>query len=239
MRHRKQTTKGLRSLSPLRLTQDERVYGLVYLLAERLLLPGAIYTAASLAAFDNETVLNLCYYGVNFLCCILIFHRLLLDSLARCARRFGPFLLAVTVGFAGYWAMTAGMDWVIARFFPDFSNVNDASISQMLAQYPVAMAVGTVLLAPVAEECLFRGLLLLGSASVSKTLGVIVSVGAFSAVHVLGYVGLYPPEQLALCFVQYIPAGLCLAWACLTADNLMAPIVIHSAINLVGVLSRR
>ncbi len=235
----KKAGRASRPVGSLTLTQDEQIYGIIYLLVQWLILPGAIYTVAELADFRDETVLNLCFYGVNFLCCILIFHRLLWKSLVQCARNFGAFLVAVVVGFGAYWCLSFGLDWCILRFFPGFTNVNDASISQMLSEFPLAMAVGTVLLAPVAEECMFRGLLLLGPAKISRSLGFFLSVLAFCAIHVIGYVGLYPAQQLALCFVQYIPAGACLAWACLRADNLMAPIVIHSAINLVGVLSRR
>ena len=41
--------------------------------------------------------------------------------------------------------------------YPDFSNVNDTSIMELTQQNYTLMAIGTVLLVPVVEETLYRG----------------------------------------------------------------------------------
>jgi membrane protease YdiL (CAAX protease family) len=56
---------------------------------------------------------------------------------------------------------------------------------------------------------------------------------------VLGYIGSADLLTLALCFLQYIPAGLCLAWAYDASGSIFAPVLIHTVINALGILSLR
>ena len=52
---------------------------------------------------------------------------------------------------------------------------------------------------------------------------------------VLGYIGSESVTTLVLCFVQYLPAGLCLAWTYTKADNIFAPIVVHALVNAIAI----
>ena len=51
----------------------------------------------------------------------------------------------------------------------------------------------------------------------------------------LGYIGTESVRTLVLCFLQYLPAGLCLAWTYTKADNIFAPIVVHAIVNAVAI----
>ena len=66
-----------------------------------------------------------------------------------------------------------------------------------------------------------------------------VSVLAFAAIHVVGYIGLFDPVTLILCFVQYLPAGIILAAAYEKTDTIITPILIHIFINLIGIFVTR
>ena len=122
---------------------------------------------------------------------------------------------------------------------PDFFNVNDSAISTMVDQNTDLMAIGTILLAPVAEELFYRGLIFRGFYNKKPILGYLVSTLAFASLHVVGYIGLYSPLHLLLCLLQYIPAGICLGWAYAKTDCIFAPILMHIAINQIGILSMR
>ena len=39
--------------------------------------------------------------------------------------------------------------------------------------------------------------------------------------------------------LQYLPAGLCLAWSCIRGQTIFAPIVIHALVNAVGIYRLR
>jgi membrane protease YdiL (CAAX protease family) len=93
------------------------------------------------------------------------------------------------------------------------------------------MLIGVVFLVPVTEEMLYRGLIFRELLHTSKAAAYLVSMAAFAAIHVLGYIGSYDIGRLVLCFIQYLPAGLCLAWAYAKSDSLFAPVLIRALIN--------
>jgi membrane protease YdiL (CAAX protease family) len=99
------------------------------------------------------------------------------------------------------------------------------------------MVIGTVVLVPIVEETLYRGLIF--GLLPKRILRYAVSVGAFCAIHVMGYIGYYEPLHLLLCFMQYIPAGLVLAYAYERSGSIFAPILIHMAINGIAMLFMR
>ena len=101
----------------------------------------------------------------------------------------------------------------------------------------VPMIIGTMFLVPVAEEVLYRGLIFQSLYSNNHTLGYILSALIFCAIHVISYIGAADPLTLVLCFIQYLPASLCLAWAYTEADNIFAPILIHIAVNTMSILA--
>ena len=93
------------------------------------------------------------------------------------------------------------------------------------------MGLAVIFAAPLAEECIFRGWLFTGLAQRSVTLAYAVSCGLFSAAHVVGYIGLYEPRTLVLCFVQYLGPSFVLCRTCQKDDSLCAPLLLHMAIN--------
>lgn len=223
----------------LTLTQMEQIFGWAYLLAQFLLVPSLIYTLGAMLGIRSEALLNVLYYCTNAAFCLLIFRQLLGQSLLNAGGKIKELLLSVTLGFLVYMGLNSLMGQLITLFAPDFANVNDASIAAMVAQHPVLMGLGTAVLAPIAEELLFRGLIFVPLASKNPKLACALSTLAFCAVHVVGYIGDAPPLTLLICFVQYIPAGVCLCWACHKSDSIFAPMLIHSAINAVSLMALR
>ena len=55
----------------------------------------------------------------------------------------------------------------------------------------------------------------------------------------MGYFGVYTPMQLLISFLSYLPAGFCLGWAYEKADTIFAPILIHAAVNAIGIYGMR
>ena len=52
----------------------------------------------------------------------------------------------------------------------------------------------------------------------------------------IGYIGSYDAVTLLVCFTQYFPASICLAWVYAESDTIISPILMHTLINLAGVL---
>ena len=86
---------------------------------------------------------------------------------------------------------------------------------------------------------MYRGLVFRNLYSRNKILAYSVSILLFAAIHILGYLGRYSPLELAMAVLQYLPAGLCLAWSYAKADTIFAPIFMHAAINYITIRTMR
>lgn len=222
------------------MTQRETGLGWVYLVFELLLLPTLLRLLNSLLPVPlSGSVLNFIFFCLNFGFILGIFHSFLEKSLAAAGKNFWEFLQAVVLGFVAYWVVNAALGTLIAWVYPGFSNVNDQSIAAQASSHYVLMVIGTVILVPTVEEVLFRGLVFGSLHRRSRAWAYGLSTLVFCAIHVSSYIRGYEPKLLLLCFLQYVPAGLCLAWAYEKADSIFAPILIHTAVNAIGIYTLR
>ena len=91
----------------------------------------------------------------------------------------------------------------------------------------------------IVEELLYRGIFFGGLYNRNRIVAFVVSTLIFAVIHVTSYVGYYPPVTLLLCFLQYIPAGIALAWAWMKSGSIITPIVMHMIINAIGITAMR
>ena len=221
-------------------TPSETTWGIRYLLFELAFLPGLLSLILELLNLDVTTAeFNLCCFTVNFLSVLWIFRQFLKESFLHTLKNPVPFGLAALTGLAAYWMTNQLLSRGIQLLRPDFFNINDAAISANAQSQFLLTAIGSVLLVPLAEECLFRGLLFSLFRRRGRRAAYLVSTLLFCCIHVSGYVGGYDWLVLVLCFVQYIPAGLALAWSFEASGSIYAPIVIHTLVNLIAILSMR
>ena len=214
-------------------TAQESVAGGVYFVFQLVLLPSILrWVNAQLSQPLTQTELNFTYYLINFLAAILIYHEFLGRSARQATQHLAYFCQAVILGLAAYYACNFLTLRLIRLLVPGFTNYNDAVISAMSRSGRYLM---TVILVPPAEECVFRGLIFRNLYGESHWVAYVVSILAFAAIHVLGYIGKYSPLELVMAVLQYLPAGLSLAWAYTKSDTIFAPIVIHACINLVAI----
>ena len=220
----------------LTLTKQEKRWGWVYLAAQMLVIPFAVAFVCLLMAVTSEADINLICFYLNAALAVIVFRDLLSKSLENCRGRWKETLLTALKGFGLYWLVSTAVAAAILTLKPDFANVNDQSVGAMLSERPLLMTIAVVFAAPLAEECLFRGWMFTGLAKRSLPLAYAVTCGFFSAAHVVGYIGLYEPRTLLLCFIQYLGPSLVLCRVCHKNDSLCAPLLMHTAINAVGCL---
>lgn len=222
------------------LTREEMWLGLMYLALELFVLPSLLSLGNGMLPRPlSGAVLNFGFFAINFVSVVVIFRKFLLKSLSMAGKHVAAFLQTVVLGFVAYWVSNALLGFLIGLALPGFSNPNDANIAQLGRSNFLLTAIGTVLLVPTAEECLYRGLVFRGLYGKSRVWAYCVSAALFSAIHVMGYLNAGQWLYCAAAFIQYIPAGLCLAWAYEKADSIFAPIVIHTAINAIGIYAVR
>lgn len=236
MKQPRKTKKALESLS---LTYQEQLLGWAYLAAELLVLPVVIAAIGLQFGGFSDSTANFLYYLTNAVCCAVIFRRLLRESLLRAGQRIGTLLCTALAGFLLLLGANQVMTGLALAVNPAFVNLNNRAIASMVLQTPLLMTVGTVILVPMAEECLFRGLLFLPLLKKNRWGAYALSALAFCAVHVVGYVGEADALTLAVCFAQYLPAGLVLAASCEASGSLFTPILIHAAVNAGSIIALR
>lgn len=222
------------------LTRREKLFGTAYFLFETLFLAAIVqWLNWQLPSPLPQSEVNFLFFAVNFTAAVLIFRRFLVGQ-CRLVRDCAWQILYVTVpGFVVYYLMNFLLIQVIFALDPDFYSINDVTIQELVAENFFLMFLGTVILVPITEETLFRGLVFRGLHERSPILAWVVSVCLFSLVHITGYIGAYPPAKLLLCFLQYIPAGICLAGAYRLSGSLLAPILIHAMVNFQGMIYLR
>lgn len=222
------------------MTRAEVAWGFFFLLVQQFFLGFLLQSLLAALGVELGTTLGLArlngiYFLVNFLITVLIFRKFLAQNLLMIFKRFWNFVQAVILGYVLYYVL----DWLVTAFvglFPAFENANNRNLTDMMAVAPW-LKICVVFLAPVTEECLYRGLLFRLLHKKNRILAYVVTVLLFAAVHVLEYLGEITLGQAMLSLLQYLPAGIALGWCYEKADNLMAPVLIHCLVNTLSVIS--
>ena len=87
------------------------------------------------------------------------------------------------------------------------------------------------------EEVLFRGLLFGQLRVKGRWIGYLGSSLCFCLIHLIGYLGKYTLLEFFLALLQYLPAGVILAWSYEKSHSIAAPIFVHMVINGISLIS--
>ena len=224
-----------------KLSPNESVFGLIYFLLQLFVIPGILVVVNMMFLHNamSEAVLNTIVFAINFAAVLLIFRKFLMKDLGFVIRYPWHVLRWAGVGFLVYMIGNTIMGLGITLIDPEFANINDASIMEMVQDNYGLMVLSTVVLVPIAEECFYRALIFRNLYDRSPVLADLVSMVIFSLAHVVGYIGLESFGTLILCFVQYLPAAFALAWAYRHSGSIFASVLIHMSVNQIGMLTMR
>ena len=222
-------------------TRRETLLGWFYFFIYLFILPTVIDLARSLLGLTlSRSALNIVYDIINFVCIIGIFHTFLWASVKAAWVTWKKCLRSTLQGFGIYYAGTLLVEVIIAPWVgPWFSNVNDETVIALSQEHTGLFIFCSVLLVPIVEETLFRGLAFQGLYRKNPLFALLFSVLLFAAIHLLSYIGRVDWKTLLICFVQYLPAGLALAGAYVMSDTIVTPILMHITVNLIGFIASR
>lgn len=218
------------------MSRREMTLGWLLMAGQLLILPLAAVLLNNLLPTPlPDTQLNIVLFATEFLLAVIIFYQFLGAS-ARLSLRT-PFrcLRFAALGLLLYYIGSFVVGLVITAVSEDFFNVNDSNIYLMVQDNYTLMNLCTVLLVPITEELLYRGLIFRSLHSKSRLAAYLVSASVFSLIHVAGYIGTASTTVLLLCFLQYVPASLSLGWAYEKADSIWAPILMHMTVNQISI----
>ena len=219
----------------VKMDRSEITLGSIYYALSYFLLPYLFSLLGMLFALE-QWLCQVALFFANFLFTLLIFRRFLLKSSKAALGSMGKFLGHTVLGFVFYYISNFVVVFLITLLRPDFSNLNDANIVSLAQKGGIWIAAGAVILVPLAEEMLFRGLLFDAWGKKHPIGAWFLSAGVFSAIHIVGYIGSYDVFSFILAFIQYLPAGFSLAYAYKASGTIWAPILMHTVINLIGVM---
>lgn len=222
------------------LSPNEAAAGFGYLIFQLMFLGPFLYVCNSLLHKPlSTTTLNIIAFILNFVVILLIFHRFLWNNLKNVFKNLWDTICWTLAGFGLFFLGNLLVSLLIVNVQPNYINANDTAVGQMVRQNFSLMALCTVILVPIVEETLYRGLVFGFLYRKNHILGFVVSTAFFAAVHVVGYVGQVAPVTIALSFLQYVPAGLCLAWTYVKTDSIWSCVVIHLLNNQLSILLSR
>ncbi len=222
------------------MSKPQIYWGWAFYLSQLLALPVLLALVNRLLGEPlTITGLNIALFLVNFVLTLVIFHSYLFASLQKALKAPFQCLRSAVLGFGCYYLASLLVGLFIQTVCPEFSNINDRTILQMVEENYAWVTVCVVLLVPITEETLYRGLIFKSLYHKSPVLAYCVSTLVFGLIHVVGYIGTVTPFMLLMCFLQYLPAGLALAWAFVRSDTIWAPILMHIAINQIGLSAMR
>ena len=221
-------------------TPNEQLFGWVYYFLQLLVVPSILWVVNMILDYPYSTTsINFVYFAVNFIVVTIIFRKFLLENLRLFLENPWHHLRCAGIGFLAYFAGNFVVSCVILWVDPDFANINDTTILEMVKESYTLMTIGTVLLVPIAEESFYRGLMFRAFFDKSPLAAYCISITAFGFAHISSYIGTVDWFTLVLCFIQYVPAGFALAWTYRRSGSIFASVLIHMSINQIGMLYMR
>lgn len=220
------------------MSRGEKIAGFIWL-AVQFFLPWLLHKGIGLLNITvSEQMQIFLPYLIDFLAIVCIFHKFLKSSAICAWHDLWNFVQAVVLGFVALYVCNWLANWIMGRFLPAYTPVVDVSVKAFSGCNRYLRIVCVVILAPVIDEILYRGLIFRNVWRKSKAWAYILSIAVFAAAQTARFLLAGDFADWAVCFAQYLPAGLCLAWTYAKADNLYAPVVVHGIMNaiLLGIL---
>ena len=160
----------------------------------------------------------------------LPFYLIILNLLLQLANeKLSLGMSALTINIA-YFAINLAATLLIFHGFLRQS-YNNETVGSLISDNEYIMMAVTIILAPVIEETLVRGLVFGSIRPTSRVMAYIVSVVLFTLMHNWQYFLLYPAGKVLLSCIPYLPASVALAWTYEKAGTIWAPITLHALIN--------
>ena len=218
------------------MSKKEWIGGLCFLPFYLILLSLGIQVLLTVILRRMPTTLeiNLCFYSVNLVVILWIFRRFLADNFHLLQENWKKLLISIPTALFLYFFLTILVGLIVLSVEPTFQNENNSAVLVLLEGNPIFTAVLSIVLAPLIEETMFRGLIFGNLYRVNRVLAYLVTALGFSAIHVIGYLGVLSPVEILLSLLQYVPATVILCGVYAYTDTIYAPMLLHAIINLIA-----
>lgn len=224
---------------PFPMKKSEKIFGWLYLFIHAVVLVYLIgflnsTLFVSLGISMDTAHLNLVYYAVSFTIVVLGMFRFLKASFSDLCDNLWRTLSSLVLGYAFYYALLFLVTLGLAHLLSDLVNPNSEIVAQEAKLNANVLKASAVLLAPVVEEVLFRGVVFGTIRRKSRLLAYAVSTLVFSFYHLWQYFFIDFDWTLLLYMLQYVPGSIALAWCYERSRNIWGAVFLHMAINFIS-----
>ena len=222
------------------MNRGAKIAGWIYFPIHVVVLPLFLGTALYLIAgtMPSDITCNIWYYAIGLAFTLVAMWKFLRQSYENMLNRFAYSFAMILAAYAVDLLLSLVLQ-LFMTFLGELPVPNNDTILDLAGQNYRRMFAVAVFMAPLVEECLFRGVIFRNLYSKSPWAAYLISMLAFALIHIVGFLGSYSPVDILLCMLQYLPAGLCLAWSCIRGQTIFSPIVIHALVNAVGIYRLR
>lgn len=220
--------------------RGEKIGGVIWLVIYMFLMSLIVTFVMTMLGYGEDLVrINQVFFVVNFLITCLLFRHFLTDSLAVVMERPLRLLKGILLGFCLYEAGQIALSLLYEVIAPDLWTANDEGVAQIAGMNYGAMWAGAVLLAPLVEETLMRGLVFGNLRKKSRVLAYTVSTLAFGIIHVLGYAWDMDVWTLVLNWGLYMVPSIVLAVTYEYTGTIWGPTALHMILNALSMMALR
>lgn len=214
------------------LTKGEKIAGLIYLPFYFILIELALAFCFSFFQISiSDQWYNLLYAFINFILVVIIFRKFLKESLSGFTGAFWKSVQAILLGFALYYALNIIMSILLDGLFGSVDNPNDSNIYDLVDIDPRTVIAWAVLLGPLTEEMVFRGIIFGLLHPKNRILAYVVMCLTFSALHVWPYALSGFSWVYLVNLLQYLPGAIALGWCYEKSGTIWCSVFLHMLMN--------
>jgi membrane protease YdiL (CAAX protease family) len=179
--------------------------------------------------------INLVYYVISFVFVLIFLFRYLKTSFSDLLDNPLGALRSVILAYLMNYVFVTLISLVLMFLAGDALNPNTEEIINQTKLDTNVMVFIAVLLVPIVEETLFRGVLFGTLRGKSRPLAYIVTAAVFAVYHLWQYFFTGFDATVLFYLLQYLPASVALCWCYENSGTIWSPIVLHAAINLISI----
>ena len=214
---------------PFPMERTERIAGWVWLPVHSFAL--ALFVSYVGKALGTGVEKDLIFYGISFAYIVLLMFRYLKKSASLLWEHRTDAVRAVVMGYAVYYLL-----FTLVQLLSETVAPGVEALEKKLN--PGQMKLIALLLAPVVEEVLFRGVAYGGLRKFNRVLAYVCSVVLFAVCSNWTILLAGSVRESLWQMLRYVPSGLALAWCYEESKSIYAPILLHIAINFVTITVR-
>ena len=175
---------------------------------------------------------NLIYYCISVVLTAVIFGRFLRRSFDSLLDNFMGCVRAFLFGWLILFALSIAVGYAFNLLGITESSPNDEAIGVLVGEDRGVMLALSLFVAPIVEECIFRGGIFCGLYRKNRLLAYAASILLFSLYHIWQYIAVTGNFGYLIFMLSYFPASFVLCWVYEKSGSVWTSIFFHICNNI-------